>query len=167
MLRVEKTALTLLAMAGLFVTGLAHAQAPAQQPETDDQKKSEVMHVEEIRNKAMLDHDVATLDRMYAEDLSWSNPSGESLTKAQVLADLVSGKQKFYTVTHDQIRLHVWGNTVIADGRSTSTLEYKGKLSKGIQRRFLNVYVKRDGAWLLVAHSQTVIADQNPDIDEK
>jgi hypothetical protein len=138
-----------------------HAQEVATPPETVEQIKSEVLHVEEIRNKAMLEHDTSVLSRIYADDLAWTNPSGEVLTKAQVLADLESGKQKFFTIKHDQIRLHVYGSTVIADGRSTSALQYKEKVSRGIARRFLNVYVKTNGEWLLVAHSQTVIADQN------
>lgn len=161
MLKVGRNVFAQMAFVGLVFVCSTAAQQTSNKAETEDQIKSEILHIEDIRSKAMLNRDVSVLDRLYANDLSWSNPSGESLTKAQVLADLVSGKQKFYTVSHDQIRLHVWGETVIADGRSTSTLEYNGKLSRGISRRFLNVYVKRDGVWLLVAHSQTVIADQS------
>jgi ketosteroid isomerase-like protein len=145
----------------ILLLGYIHAQEIAKPPETEEQLKSEVLRVEEIRNRAMLEHDTSVLNRMYADDLAWTNPSGEVLTKAQVLADLESGKQKFFTIKHDQIRLHVYGSTVIADGRSTSALQYKGKVSRDIARRFLNVYVKTNGEWLLVAHSQTVIADQN------
>jgi ketosteroid isomerase-like protein len=126
-----------------------------------DQVKAEILHIEEVRSKAMLAHDTAVLSNLYADDLSWTNPSGEVLTKAQVLADLVSGKQKFFTIAHDDIRLHVYGLTVIADGRSTSTLRYKGKVSRGIVRRFMNVYVKRNGQWLLIGHQQTVVAGQS------
>jgi ketosteroid isomerase-like protein len=145
----------------MFASPARGQQGTEQPSESVDQIKAEILQVEDIRNKAMLDHDTAVLSRMYSDDLSWSNPSGEVLTKTQVLADLVSGKQKFFNISHDDIRLHVYGLTVIADGRSTSTLSYKGKVSQGIARRFLNVYVKRHGQWLLVAHSQTVIADQN------
>lgn len=146
----------------LLCVGPARGQQASEQPsESVDQIKAEILQVEDIRNKAMLEHDTAVLSRMYADDLAWTNPSGEVLTKAQVLADLNSGKQKFFNISHDEIRLHVYGLTVIADGRSTSTLSYKGKVSQGIARRFLNVYVKTNGQWLLVAHSQTVAADQN------
>jgi ketosteroid isomerase-like protein len=145
----------------MYLFGCVHAQEAGKPAETVEQLKAEVLHIEEVRNKAMLEHDTSVLNRMYADDLSWTNPSGEVLTKAQVLADLETGKQKFFTITHDQIRLHVYGTTVIADGRSTSTLRYKDKISKGIARRFLNVYVKTNGEWHLVAHQQTVIADQS------
>jgi ketosteroid isomerase-like protein len=146
----------------MLLAGSARAQQGSEQPtESVEQIKEEVLHVEDVRNKAMLEHNTAVLSEMYADDLSWTNPSGEVLTKAQVLADLNSGKQKFFAIAHDEIRLHVYGLTVIADGRSTSTLRYKGTVSQGVARRFLNVYVKTNGRWLLVAHQQTVIADQS------
>jgi ketosteroid isomerase-like protein len=145
----------------MLLLGTIQAQEPCNPTETVEQLKAEVLHVEEIRNKAMLEHDTSVLKRLYADDLSWTNPSGEVLTKAQVLADLETGKQKFFTIAHDQIRLHVYGTTVIADGRSTSKLRYKDKVSDGVVRRFLNVYVKAEGEWHLVAHQQTVAADQS------
>lgn len=144
----------------MFLLSGVHAQQICEPTETVEQLKVEVLHIEDIRNKAMLEHDTSVLSRLYADDLSWTNPSGEVLTKAQVLSDLETGKQKFFTIAHDQIRLHVYGTTVIADGRSTSKLRYKDKVSEGVVRRFLNVYVKTNGTWHLVAHQQTVAADQ-------
>jgi ketosteroid isomerase-like protein len=143
------------------IFGALQSTAVSQTAASPEKLKAEVMHLEEMRNKAMLEHDTQVLDRLYADDLAWTNPRGEVLTKAQVLADLVSGKQKFFTIAHDLIKLHVYGNTVVADGRSTSTLRYDNKEARGVQRRFVNVYIKEGGVWHMVAHEQTVMADQS------
>jgi hypothetical protein len=86
--------------------------------------RKEILEVEEVRNQAMLKHDTAPLERMYADDIAWTNPSGDVLSKAQILADLQTGKQKRYSIIHDDIHRSVYGNTVVVTGRSTSELQY-------------------------------------------
>jgi uncharacterized protein (TIGR02246 family) len=120
--------------------------------------KKEIMKVEEERNQAMLHKDTAVLARMYDDDIAWTNPSGENLDKAQVLADLKTGRQKFFNIQHDQIHMTVYGSdVVVVTGRSTSFLQYKEKVSRNIERRFMNVYQKQDGQWKLIVHHQTPV----------
>lgn len=143
-----------------MLLGIARSQeAFAGKPESAEQIKEEILQVEHQRNQAMLTRDTAVLNRMYADDLAWTNPSGESLTKAQVLADLRTGRQKFFSIKHDQIQFHIYGNTVLVNGRSRSALEYRGKVSRTVTRRFLNVYTKEGGEWRLIAHHQVVVAN--------
>ncbi|MGH9354876.1 MAG: nuclear transport factor 2 family protein, partial [Terriglobia bacterium] len=140
--------------------GIARGQEPvSSKPEPAEQIKKEILQVEHQRNQAMLSHDTAVLNRMYVPDLAWTNPSGESLTKAQVLADLRTGRQKFFSIKHDQIQFHIYGNAVLVNGRSRSALEYRGKVSRTVTRRFLNVYVNESGKWRLIAHHQVVVAN--------
>lgn len=140
--------------------GTARGQEPvSNRPESAEQIKKEILQVEHRRNQAMLSHDTEVLNRMYVSDLAWTNPSGESLTKAQVLADLRTGRQKFFSIKHDQIQFHIYGNAVLVNGRSRSELEYRGKVSRTVTRRFLNVYAKERGEWRLIAHHQVVVAN--------
>jgi len=125
----------------------------------DEEKRSAVLKVEDEVNQALLHGDAAALSRIYADDLAYTNERGEILDKSQVLAGLQTGNIKLPTMDHDDIRLHVYGNTVVLTGRSNSTLQYKGRISKG-PRRFTNVYVKLDGQWRLVCHQVTNAAEQ-------
>jgi ketosteroid isomerase-like protein len=130
----------------------AWAQSVNIQDGDEEAKKKAVLSVESELNQALLNGDTKVLGRIYADDFAYTNASGEMLTKAQVLDGFGSGRIKLLTLGRADIRLYVFGNTVILNGISTATLEYKGKISKG-PRRFTNVYVKQDGQWRLVAHS--------------
>jgi ketosteroid isomerase-like protein len=121
--------------------------------------KKEVLKFEEERNQALLRGDTETLDHMYADELAWTNPSGEILTKAQVLASLKSETQNFFTIKHDDRSLHVYGDTVVLTAHTVSTERYKGN-TFNYPRRFTNVYIKRDGRWELIAHHATPVAAQ-------
>jgi hypothetical protein len=76
---------------------------------------------------------------------------GETLNKAQVMDLYRSGKLKNISYAHDNIRLQAFGaNTVVMTGHSTTTLRYKGKISKG-PRLFSFVFVKLNGQWQIVS----------------
>ena len=121
--------------------------------------KKEVLKVDNEKAQAALRVDRKVLGRIYADDVSWTNIRGQVLTKAQVLADLRSGNIKIDSVRHEDVRLRVYGNTVVLTGYSTGKSEYKGKAFSN-PRRYTNVYVKQDGRWQLVVHTDTPVATQ-------
>lgn len=76
---------------------------------------------------------------------------GETLNKDQVMDLYRSGKLKNISYAHDNIHLQAFGaNTVVMTGHSTTTLRYKGRLSKG-PRLFSFVFVKLNGQWQIVS----------------
>ena len=121
--------------------------------------KDEIMKVEEARNQALQKGDVATLDRIYADDLVYTNASGEILTKAQHLADLKSRGLNFRSFKHEDVQLTVNGDTGFVTGISKSQVEFHGTVSSG-SRRFLNVFVKRNGQWLVAAHFEANMGEE-------
>jgi ketosteroid isomerase-like protein len=139
----------------------AHAQVPG--PKSSDKVeaiKAEILKVEDERNAAIMRGDTATLDKMYSDEIAWTNPSGELLTKAEVLAHLKSGEQKFFSIKHSDRQLHVYGdNVVVMTVFTRSTVRYKGKTSDA-PRRFTNVFVKQNGQWMLVVHHATPVLAQ-------
>jgi ketosteroid isomerase-like protein len=81
-----------------------------------------------------------------------------SLPKLRSLLDIRSGKQKYNSVKHDDVRLHVYSDTVVATGHSSSSVIYKGQ-AVSRPRRFTNVYVQQNGQWRLAVHHVTPIAE--------
>jgi ketosteroid isomerase-like protein len=53
----------------------------------------------------------------------------------------------------------VHGDTGALTGISKSVVEYQGSVSSS-NRRFLNVFVKKDGRWQCVAHFETNISEK-------
>jgi len=118
--------------------------------------KEEILKVDEERNQALQKGDVATLDRIYSDDLVYANATGALLTKAQHLADLKGRALNFKSFKHDDVQVTVHGDTGILTGISTSAVEFHGTVSSS-PRRFLNVFVKKDGRWLVAAHFETPV----------
>ena len=123
----------------------------------DDDIKKEVIKFEDDRNQAILNRDTTTLDRMYADEITWTMSNGDLLNKQQVLGNIGSENQRLFSIEHSDRRWHIYGNTVVLTATSHSTERYKDKMVT-VPRRFTNVYVKRDGQWKLIVHTVTPLA---------
>ena len=117
-----------------------------------------IRKLDEERIQAQIHADAAALDRIYADDFIGIGPSGTVRTKPQVLADFTSHDLKFQSIKTDDVRIRVYGNTVVETGRSIMVGEDKGKVVPR-DNRFTRVWVRRQGKWRLVAnHYSTLIA---------
>jgi len=155
----------------LAIVALGTAEVRAAEDAGDVEAiKKEVLKFEDERNAAILKHDTATLDRMYADEITWTMSNGDLLNKSQVLANIGSGNQLLSSISHHERTLHVYGNTVVLTARSSSTEQYRGKAIT-VPRRFTNVYVKQDGQWKLIVHTVTPLAGHDssslPPAEEK
>jgi ketosteroid isomerase-like protein len=118
-----------------------------------------VLKTERERGQALQNCDMAVLDRIHADDLTFVNTRGQVLTKAQYMDEIRSGTLKFLSIEQDDYRFHTFGDTVVVTGRSGGIVEYQGKTNRA-PRRFTIVYIKRHGQWQFVAYQGTVIAVQ-------
>jgi uncharacterized protein (TIGR02246 family) len=113
--------------------------------------------------QAVLKHDADTLNRIYADDVSYTYASGEIVPKSNAMDDVRSGRNTVYKLDHDDIRVHAFGNnTVVVTGRTQSTLACceTGAKPAQVHRRYTDVYEKLDARWQLIAHQVTPIAEQ-------
>jgi ketosteroid isomerase-like protein len=121
--------------------------------------KSEVLGIEEQRNVALQRGDADALDRIYTDDLVYTNALGYVLTKAQHLSDVRTRKLRMTSIKHSDVEVRVHGTTGIVTGVSTSSVEYQGTASSS-PRRYLNVYVKDGRLWRCAVHFETPAAKQ-------
>jgi ketosteroid isomerase-like protein len=127
-------------------------------PESDTDA---ILKVDEERNQALQKNDIATLDRIYSDDLVYANTNGILLTKKQHLDDLKARTLNFKSFKHDDVKVVVHGDTGILTGISTSAVDYQGSVSSN-PRRFLNIFSKINGKWLVVAHFETAVSKTRP-----
>jgi len=123
--------------------------------------KAEILKVDEERNQALQHGDVAALERIYSDDLVYANTNGMLLTKEQHLKELKARTLNFKSFKHEDVQVTVHGDTGVLTGISTSVVEYQGGEDHN-SRRFVNVFSKKDGKWLCVAHFETVISKARP-----
>ena len=115
--------------------------------------------LDQERIQAQIGADAAALDRLYAEDFIGIGPSGTVRTKAQVIADFTSGSLRFQSITTDDVRWRVYGDTAVETGRSTMIGQDRGKAVPR-DNRFTRVWVERQHRWQLVANHYSLLVTQ-------
>ncbi len=106
---------------------------------------------------ALLQHDAATLEQIWADDYTFTNGAGETHSKAQRLANLKSGATSLDSISQeDDMKVRVHGNVAVATGRVTIKGQYSGKQASG-QYRSINVWVKGAAGWQLIANQLTPV----------
>jgi len=150
-----KRQLSLLLLLVSSVSAVGHEQ-------TDKQNRAEaeeqVRGVEDRMTQAIVNKDIATLDRIFADGILYINGNGEILDKTKVLSDYRLGANTLVKLKHDNIRVRVYSNMAVLTGRSNSTVDYKGVAT--IPRRFTNIFLWIDGRWQIVSHQVTNIRNQ-------
>jgi len=127
---------------------------------TEEEIKKEILKLEEERDQALMKNDGDWFERVFADDIAYTDGSGSMLTKAQVVGEIRSRERKWQAVRHDEYRVRVYGNdTAVVSYRSNSTMERQGKVTTTLART-TDVYVKRDGKWQDVVHHVTALPKQ-------
>src|SRR5437899_9107233 len=101
-----------------FVAGLLTG-CVSPESEVRSDPATALRQLDQERIQAQIGADAAALDRLYAEDFIGIGPSGTVRTKAQVVADFTSGILRFQSITTDDVRWRVYGDTAVETGRST------------------------------------------------
>jgi len=116
-----------------------------------------ILGLEEKRIAAMVNKDVATLDALLADDLSYTHSGGTTDTKASFIS-LIRERGRYLGVDYSntQVIPVPSGDTVVVRGRAQIRLEGVA----GYPVLFLDVWALRDGAWKMVAWQATRIPDR-------
>ena len=136
----------------LVFSALAIASGQEQGAIKDSKSVEQIIRkLDNERIQAQIHADATALERIYADDFTGVGPSGTVRTKPQVISDFTSGDLRFQSITTDDVRVRVYGNTAVETGRSTMNGHDKGK-EVPHDTRFTRVWVKQHGRWRLVAN---------------
>jgi uncharacterized protein (TIGR02246 family) len=132
---------------GLFAVSILRAETAEQA----------VKSVERVWSKAVVAGDVATLERVMGNDLTYGHASGKTDTKRTYIERIQSGAQKYLSFQYDPgASVRIYGNTAVLNAVAQVSSLTDGK-ENSLHLRFLHVYVKKDGQWQLVAHQSVAI----------
>jgi len=130
-------------------------KAKPSQSNNNVQQEIQRLHLECAH--AQLTNDVATLERVWADDHTFTNTFGVVQTKAERLAEMKSGARKLESFNLDDIQVRAYGNTAVVTSRGTLKMQVRGQ-EISLQARGIDVYVRKQGRWQLVAAQATRIA---------
>jgi ketosteroid isomerase-like protein len=148
---------------GIAVTSLISGQAQEKTPAAPAATKPAAANVEQTLTKiehdalaAFLKRDVAAFGKYFADDASITTPDGSLQTKAQLLADVKSGDLVLQSSQIADMKVRVYGDAAVVTYTTTDKGKYKGQEING-QYRWTDVFVRRAGAWQIVAGHGTPI----------
>src|SRR5437868_12591808 len=148
-----------IAVLALALTSIAVGQEQSASRVQRSSVEQAIRQLDKERIQAQIGADAVALERIYADDFIGIGPSGTVRTKPQVLADFTSHDLKFQTITTDDVRIRVYGNTVVETGRSTMVGQDKGRVVPR-DNRFTRVWVRRQGRWRIVANHYSLLNTQ-------
>jgi ketosteroid isomerase-like protein len=152
---------TLIIMAiAIMFSALAAGQTGSKKASTSAKLEQELMQMERDWSAAYLNHEVAVVDRILADDYIGTDGRGVMTNKAQEIEDARStdANRKILSELIDDMKVRLYDDTAIVNGRSTEKIEVNGK-ELTIQYRRTDVFVKRGGRWQCVSfHGSRIIA---------
>jgi len=116
--------------------------------------QDEVLSIEKQRFTAMAKGDLAALDGLLAEDLTYVHSDGRVETKTEYLESLRSGKLRYLSAEPEGPSVRVYGDVAVCSGLAKFHVFSAGREAQ-LVTRYTDVYVKRDGRWRLVAWQST------------
>jgi hypothetical protein len=90
-------------------------------------------------------------------DSEWSvvHVTGAILTKAQLLELCEAPESRFESFNIDEIVVRTFGDSAVVTGRTVVTT--RGPTAQTVRLRFTDVFVRRNGRWLVVASQGTLL----------
>ncbi len=96
--------------------------------------------------------DEAVLNKVLADDLTYTHSTGDSDTKAIFIGNMKSGERKYLEVTVKSVDVRLYGNSAVGMVVGTVKTSAKGVAQPPANLRMLHLWVYQKGAWQLAAH---------------
>lgn len=145
----------LVAAVTIFPIGLVSGQSVKQ----NDALEQEIRKLDLAEADAIQRRDFAALNKLLAEDFTVNSPRSEIVKGREgVFALIRSGVVNYSSFVREPEAVLIYENTVVVMG--LETIKPTGKAPGAghtVRRRYTNIWVGRNGKWLLTARHASVI----------
>jgi ketosteroid isomerase-like protein len=136
------------------VLALIVAQACASGPGAVDEDRARttalLTRTADLWDKAIVRKDRAAIEANMAEDFRQIDGGGNVETKASFVEGLLSPALEIDPYTVEEFDVRLYGDVALLSGRTDMTGRYDGKPFAS-HYRYIDIYVRRDGAWKIVS----------------
>jgi ketosteroid isomerase-like protein len=113
-----------------------------------------IVALDRERMQAMARKDVATLNKLIADDLIYCHSSARIDTKQSLLGAMESGATVYTGVEPSEVKAQDLGDAVVLTGIARINVVSNGK-PNAFGVRFTDVYARRGGQWQMVTWQST------------
>jgi ketosteroid isomerase-like protein len=118
--------------------------------------EDEIRAAEKAWAKAVTSNDLAALDKIYTPGLIYAHSTGSIESKEKYIGRLRSGAQRYNSLTHEDMRVVLYGDSAVAHSMVRVTgVNDKGPFNDHVMT--MHLWVKQGGAWRLAAHQTTKV----------
>jgi ketosteroid isomerase-like protein len=129
----------------------------AQDKKASNGVEQAVLKLEQQWEDALINSDVAALEKIYDDSLTYTHSSGAVDNKSVYVGNIKSGVTKYQSMKRDDIKVSVYGNAALVTCHwEVHVLNRGNKIDTNA--RYIHVYVKQKDGWKMVAHQSTRIA---------
>jgi ketosteroid isomerase-like protein len=129
----------------------------AQDKKASNGVEQAVLKLEQQWEDALVNSDVAALEKIYDDGLTYTHSSGAVDNKSVYVGNIKSGVTKYQSMKRDDIKVSVYGNAALVTCHwEVHVLNRGNKIDTNA--RYIHVYVKQKDGWKMVAHQSTRIA---------
>jgi hypothetical protein len=109
-----------------------------------------VRAAEAQRIQSLLAADFAKVDRLLADELTYTHSNAKRDNKAAYLEPFLSGRTRYKSLEPSEMSVRVYGETAIVTGRMLSVALVAGAESR-TDLRFTSVWIFREARWQMAA----------------
>jgi ketosteroid isomerase-like protein len=117
----------------------------------------DIRALEDRRYKAMVSADRPVLEELLADDLIYTHSNAVIDTKQSYIDGILGGKWAYAAAERPIENIDVFGDCARVTGHVRLTLKNADGTTRGVNGRFLNLWLKRNGKWQLAAWQSTPI----------
>ena len=149
----------LMALTLTLLMPAASMLTPARPSLQKEKTVEQVREVERQRVQSLTGNDLTALERILADDMTYTHSNGLVDSKASFLASLRSGDVRYQMMEHEDVQVRIYKETAVMTGRTKVKVRSKGE-DLNLQLRFTLVYAKQAGRWRMVAWQSTRLPAQ-------
>ena len=116
----------------------------------------EIFALEAQRREAMIAADVATLSKLFADDVLWIHATARPDTKQGLLASIESKKTIYQAIECSEETLRFYGDTAIVSGIADIKAQIAGE-DRLLQNRFTIIWFRKPERWQVVNWQSTTV----------
>lgn len=144
-------------LAVFLVGGVAALERAGAHERMADAEK-ELRELEAAEAEAILASDLPALEKLWSEDYTVNAPDNQIRDRKGVVAAIKAGVIKYTSFDRKVERVGLHGDTAVVMGSETVKPSGGPEDGKTVERRYTDVWGKKDGKWLMIARHAHVVS---------
>jgi ketosteroid isomerase-like protein len=114
----------------------------------------DVVLLEQMWSDAVSRADVAALEKLLSDNVTYTHGSGTHETKREFISSIKTGERKYFPIILEDMHVRLFNDSAVVTGRYALKLISKGKEIVN-HNRYIHVYARVGESMKLVAHQAT------------